>query len=160
MKGSRVVRGVLEARPPGHARVVFAADLPTGMLAAMSRFFNTAGPVFPEDHYCLPPLTRVDMGHIRTLIDQKKYFVLHAPRQTGKTSCLLAMRDALNREGKYFCVYANVELAQGARENVEKGLSLILQQIADRAAKQGDESALALLAGMDTTSVLAASPRA
>lgn len=59
------------------------------------RFFNTEGPVNCADHYCLPPLTRFDLDQITTLIAQKKYFLLHAPRQTGKTSCLLALADYL-----------------------------------------------------------------
>lgn len=52
------------------------------------RFFNTAGPVRCEIHYCLPPLTRFDLDQVLMLIDQQKYFVLHAPRQTGKTTYL------------------------------------------------------------------------
>jgi hypothetical protein len=48
----------------------------------MEKFFNTAGPVNPADHYCLPPLARIRREEILSLIDQKKYFVLHAPRQT------------------------------------------------------------------------------
>ena len=52
----------------------------------MMRFFNTAGPNNSEDHYCFPPLKRFDMDEILSLIDQKKYFILHAPRQTGKTT--------------------------------------------------------------------------
>ena len=60
------------------------------------RFFTTEGPVNPADHYCLPPLARIDMAEIRELIAQKKYFLLHAPRQTGKTSCLLALADLLS----------------------------------------------------------------
>ena len=47
------------------------------------RFFNTEGPVNCQDHYCLPPLSRLDMEDVEALISQKKYFVLHAPRQTG-----------------------------------------------------------------------------
>lgn len=52
----------------------------------MTRFFNTAGPVNREDHYFIEPLERINLNEILTLIDQKKYFVLHAPRQTGKTT--------------------------------------------------------------------------
>ncbi|MDI6794461.1 MAG: ATP-binding protein [bacterium] len=94
------------------------------------RFFNTAGPVRCEKHYCLPPLTRFDLNEILSLIDQEKYFVLHAPRQTGKTSCLLALMDHLNREGKCRCLYVNVEMGQAARENVREGMSAILNQMA------------------------------
>ncbi|MCP4687853.1 MAG: ATP-binding protein, partial [Desulfobacterales bacterium] len=55
------------------------------------RFFNTEGPVNNRKHYCLPPLERLDLEEVLRLIDKEKYFVLHAPRQTGKTSCLLAL---------------------------------------------------------------------
>ena len=58
-----------------------------------------------------PPLERVDLDAVLGLIRDKKYFVLHAPRQTGKTSALLALRDLLNggTQGGFRCVYANVE---------------------------------------------------
>lgn len=96
------------------------------------RFFNTAGPVNPEDHYCLPPLERLDLNEILMLIDQKKYFVLHAPRQTGKTSCLLALADFLNTQGKFHCLYMNVEAGQAAGEDVEQGMNDILRELASR----------------------------
>ena len=82
------------------------------------KFFNTAGPVNQKEHYKLDPLTRWDMDEMLTLIAQKKYFILHAPRQTGKTSCLLALRDYLNNEGLYHCVYANFEAGQMARNDI------------------------------------------
>ena len=53
------------------------------------RRFNTEGRVVRQDHYCIPPLERVDLGEILELIRDKRYVVLHAPRQTGKTSTLL-----------------------------------------------------------------------
>ena len=61
------------------------------------RFFNTAGPVITEDHYVLDPLGRIDLDELMSLIKQKKYFVLHAPRQTGKTSMLLALMGKIKR---------------------------------------------------------------
>ena len=85
----------------------------------MERFFNTAGPQIPEDNYCIDPLSRFDLDDILDLIRQKRYFVLHAPRQTGKTSCMLALRDYLNERRDYICVYANVEAGQTARNNVD-----------------------------------------
>ena len=98
----------------------------------MIRFFNTAGPVNPQDHYCLSPLERIKLDEILPLIEQKKYFVLHAPRQTGKTTCLLALMDYLNTQGQYRCVYVNVELAQAAREDVAAAMRAILSQLASR----------------------------
>jgi len=97
------------------------------------KFFNTAGPVNCNNHYCLPPLTRLNLADILLLIEQAKYFVLHAPRQTGKTSCLQALMNYLNNQGKYHCLYINVELAQAARENVEQGIQAILTEIVSRA---------------------------
>ena len=60
-------------------------------MAAM-RFFNTAGPVRANRHHLIPPLERWDLDEILMLIRQQKYFVLHAPRHTGKTSALPAAR--------------------------------------------------------------------
>ena len=94
------------------------------------RFFNTAGPVVPQDHYCIPPLERLDRAEVLRLIAQKKYFVLHAPRQTGKTSALLALMDELNRSGPYRCVYVNVEIGQSAREDVGAAMQAVLSQLA------------------------------
>ena len=109
------------------------------------RFFTTEGPVNPADHYCLPPLARIDMEEIRGLIAQKKYFLLHAPRQTGKTSCLLALADLLNQEGTYQCVYANIETAQALREDVDRATTVIVSEIAHWAGLiSGEETVPAL----------------
>ena len=75
----------------------------------MERYFNTAGPNRSEIEYTIDPLSRFDLDDILGLIGQGKYFVLHAPRQTGKTSCMIALRDCLNHSGDYIAVYANVE---------------------------------------------------
>ena len=91
----------------------------------MEKSFNTKGPIIQEDHYCIPPLNRWDFEEVLQLIQRKKYFVLHGPRQTGKTSCLLALRDYLNQEGRYHCVYMNVEAAQAMREDVFNGMQAI-----------------------------------
>ncbi len=113
------------------------------------RFFNTAGPIRRDDHYCIPPLERLDLDGVRILIQQKKYFVLHAPRQTGKTSALLALRDLLNAEGDYRCVYVNVEGAQALREDVERAMQFILGDLASWARLTlGDEFLAAHWSGL------------
>ena len=91
----------------------------------MERIFNTAGPNRPEVEYTIDPLKRFDLDDILSLIRQSKYFVLHAPRQTGKTSCLLALRDHLNKKGNYIAVYVNVENGQAARNNVESAIRTV-----------------------------------
>lgn len=97
------------------------------------KFFNTAGPIQPDIHYNVDSLSRVNLDEIIGLIRQRKYFVLHAPRQTGKTSCLLALRDYLNRQGEYICVYANVEAGQAARNDVKEVVETTASSIAYRA---------------------------
>ena len=112
----------------------------SGGILSVMRFFNTEGPVVAADHYCIPPLERVDVDELLELIGQKRYFVLHAPRQTGKTSALLALRDLLNggAAGEYRCVYVNVEAAQAAREDVGRAMRVILGALASRARSLGD----------------------
>ena len=103
------------------------------------RFFNTTGPVNPADHYCIPPLARFDLDDVLALVRTKKYFVLHAPRQTGKTSSLLALCDLLNGQG-YACVYTTVETARTARDDVEEAMRTVLSGLGSRARMTlGDE---------------------
>jgi hypothetical protein len=77
------------------------------MLHPVPRFFNTAGPNNPDDHYTLPVLAR--LPSVRTLIEQKLYFVLHAPRQVGKTTSLLTLARELTAEGTYAAVLLSME---------------------------------------------------
>ncbi|AUB81542.1 ATP-binding protein [Candidatus Thiodictyon syntrophicum] len=90
------------------------------------RFFNNAGPVDCAQHYCLDPLHRIDLEEVEALLGQQRYFVLHAPRQTGKTSSLLALMHHLNAGTRYRCVYINVEPAQAAREDVPAAMQALL----------------------------------
>ena len=105
------------------------------------RFFNTAGPVRPDEHYAIDPLDRVDIGELLSLIRTKQYFVLHAPRQTGKTSALIALRDLLNsgEAGDLRCVDVNVEVGQVARDDTDRGMRAILNSLATNALLLGDD---------------------
>lgn len=98
----------------------------------MERFFNTAGPNNSSDSYTLNPLKRIDLDDIMTLIRQKRYFVLHAPRQTGKTSCMLSLRDYLNKSGEYLAVYANVEGGQASRNDVQSVIKSTIDILAEQ----------------------------
>ena len=109
----------------------------------MERKFNTAGPCIEGDHYMLDPLQRLRADEVVELIDDKRYFVLHAPRQTGKTTCLLALMKLLNERGRYRALYANIEAAQAARGDVAAGMRTVVQSIAMKAsALRGDDSLL------------------
>ncbi len=95
----------------------------------MEKCFNTAGPIIPEDHYYIPFFERTDWEEIRNLIDRKRYFVLHAPRQTGKTTIMLEMMKVLNKEGIYDALYANIENAQAMRNDVDRGMEAVCRAI-------------------------------
>jgi hypothetical protein len=77
-------------------------------LPSVPRFFNTAGPNKPGLHYTLPVLAR--LPDVRRLIDQQIYFVLHAPRQVGKTTSLLHLGRELTAEGAYVAVLVSMEV--------------------------------------------------
>jgi hypothetical protein len=73
----------------------------------MTRFFNTAGPCRPERHYMLPPERR--LPEVRGLVAQESYFVLHAPRQVGKTTALRSLAESLTREGRHAAALVSME---------------------------------------------------
>jgi hypothetical protein len=97
--------------------------------------FCTEGPIQPEYHYHLARLGRLDVPELLSLIDERRYFVMHAPRQTGKTSALFALMDALNASGKYKALYINIEGAQANRDDAAGAMKTVLSVIADHAAR-------------------------
>jgi len=86
-------------------------------------------PVKPDKHYSIPPLSRWDTDEIHRLIAEEHYFVLHAPRQTGKTSCLLDLMAQLNAEVDYTALYVNLEPAQAARGDMALGMRIMLDSL-------------------------------
>ena len=93
------------------------------------RFFTTEGPVNCADHYC-PPLAGLELAELLTLIDQKKYFLLHARARRARQPASWRLAETLNREGRYRAVYANIEGAQAYREDVDKGMATAVTDIA------------------------------
>jgi type II secretory pathway predicted ATPase ExeA len=73
----------------------------------MPRWFNTAGPCQDDIHYILPPTRRLPT--LERLIAQRSYFVLHAPRQVGKTTAMIALGQQLTASGKYSAAMVSVE---------------------------------------------------
>ena len=73
-----------------------------GYLRPMPRYFNTTGPCDPADHYALPTASR--LPNLQPFFDRKQYFVLHAPRQTGKTTAMLTLAQELTQRGTYAAV--------------------------------------------------------
>ena len=67
----------------------------------MEKFFNTAGRCRPTKHYMLPAERRIH--DLRHFIDHEMYFVVHAPRQVGKTTSLGELTESLTAEGQVAC---------------------------------------------------------
>ncbi|MFP3043954.1 ATP-binding protein [Treponema primitia] len=81
-----------------------------------NRFFNTTGPCNPEDHFMLPPEERLVGTQLHRYIGDKLYWVLHAPRQTGKTTFLLSWMREINSGSEAISCYVSVERCQGLSE--------------------------------------------
>ena len=98
----------------------------------MEKYFNTEGANKVGESYILDPLKRIDIDEIESLIARKRYFIMHAPRQSGKTTSLLALRDHLNAKGEVYAVYANVESGQAWRNDVKMVVAATVNEIAKR----------------------------
>ena len=91
-------------------------------MRGMERFFNTAGPCIPAEHYMLPALDR--LPEIRRLVAQRRYFVIHAPRQTGKTTALMALVREINAKGDMVALYCTLETLQNAKDTDKSNLAI------------------------------------
>ena len=100
----------------------------------MARFFNTAGPCIPGDHYLLPPERR--LPEIRRLIEQKSYFVIHAARQSGKTTLLRALAENLRREGTFAALVASCESGQSIEPDLTGSIDAVLHELRREARLQ------------------------
>jgi hypothetical protein len=95
------------------------------------RRFNTAGPCRPEYHYMIPALRR--LPEAPGLVDQMGYFVVHAPRQTGKTTALRALARELTAAGRYAALHFSCELGQAVGDDYGAAQRSILDEIRLRA---------------------------
>ncbi|MFN8440150.1 MAG: ATP-binding protein [Caldilineaceae bacterium] len=90
------------------------------------RFFNTTGPCNPIDHYMLPATERLEELDVNRLLVQKSYFILHAPRQTGKTTAMLELAHQLTAAGEYIGVLVSMEVGAGFPDEIGMAEDAIL----------------------------------
>lgn len=74
------------------------------------RYFNTTGPCSPKRHYMLPAAERLPEAcrHIA----RGQYFVMHAPRQTGKTTTLAELARQFTAAGDYVALHFSCEIGE------------------------------------------------
>jgi hypothetical protein len=76
----------------------------------------------------LPSEERLVGAGLSRYIDKQLYWVLHAPRQTGKTTFLINWMRELNASGKYVACYVSVERCQGIPD-IERAIPAIYDAI-------------------------------
>ena len=95
------------------------------------RYFNTSGPCNRDEHYMIESSTR--LKGVERLIAMKQYFVIHAARQSGKTTYLLDLEEKINAAGQYYALYCSLESIQkydDPREGIPEIVRLIKKLIA------------------------------
>lgn len=90
-----------------------------------SKEFCIAGSINPEMHYFLPK--RINWPTFDSFIESQFYFVLHAPRQSGKTTAIREYINHLNSINKYKAFYVSFEPAHN-KSSVEQTVFEILEQ--------------------------------
>ncbi|GHV13830.1 hypothetical protein AGMMS49938_08960 [Fibrobacterales bacterium] len=63
------------------------------------------------------------------LIDDEQYFVIHAARQSGKTTLLINLTQTINAKGDYYALYCSLESVEGIIE-ASDGVIAIIECIA------------------------------
>lgn len=93
---------------------------------AFRKLFNVAGPCIPGEHYMIPAVER--LPDVLGLIESRQYFVIHAARQSGKTTLLKVLTRDINAKGEAAAMYCSLEALQ-AYTDPDKALPLICGQI-------------------------------
>ena len=93
----------------------------------MTKSFNITGPCLPSEHYMLNPMRSIGEDLMK-LIDDKKYFIIHAARQCGKTTLLKALARKINAQSKYYALYCSLEVMEMFPQK-EEGISAIVKTI-------------------------------
>jgi hypothetical protein len=93
----------------------------------MLRRFNTAGPCRPDLHYMIPAERR--LPEAPGLVEQGGYFVVHAPRQTGKTTALRALARRLTDSGSYAALHFSCESGEAAGDDFGEAQRALLAQM-------------------------------
>lgn len=121
----------------------------------MARFFNTTGPCDPERHYMLPPEKRLVRAQLGRYVESQLWWVLHAARQTGKTTFLLSWMKSLNESGQAVACYVSVERCQEIPD-IERAIPAVCAAVRDYASYFLPESFVPSLPASEPASQLAA----
>ncbi len=99
-------------------------------------FFNTTGPCNPERHYMLDADERLVGAQLHRYIRDELYWVLHAPRQTGKTTFLQSWMKQINAGTEAISCYVSVERCQGIAD-ADRAMPALCNAIVEYASDFG-----------------------
>ncbi|WP_218003197.1 ATP-binding protein [Nocardia concava] len=99
------------------------------------RYFNTAGPCYPDLHYMIPVEER--LPDARMYIEFGFYFVVHAPRQSGKTTALLGLARDLTAEGHFLALSISCEIGEQFGDDFTGVETALLSELRQAAELQG-----------------------
>lgn len=91
------------------------------------RTFTTEGPCDPARHYHLPLAPRLAEG--LGLVDEGAYFLVRAPRRTGKTTTLRALAAELTASGRYAALVISAELGEPLGEDLARAEDVLLASL-------------------------------
>jgi hypothetical protein len=82
----------------------------------------------------LPVLPRIP--NVDDMINGNYYFIIHAPRQSGKTTFLKILTKKINSEKKIYALYCSLELLQGVND-IKTAMTTIVSQVIYASKKSG-----------------------
>lgn len=88
----------------------------------------------PGRHYMLPPEPRLPGA--RDLVEGGRYFIVHAPRQTGKTTTLSALAEDLTAGARHVALRFSCERAEAAGDDYAAAELQLLNAIRQEARTQ------------------------
>jgi hypothetical protein len=74
----------------------------------------------------IPAIQR--LPNVKDMIDGEFYFILHAPRQSGKTTCVKALIRKINSEGLYYAISCSMAFLKNVFD-ADKAMDTIVNQI-------------------------------
>lgn len=75
----------------------------------------------------LPPERR--LPEVDRLIEQQSYFIVHAPRQVGKTTSFRALAEQMAVKGRYAALLTTCEAGQAAGSDLDRGIAAVIQTL-------------------------------
>ncbi len=74
------------------------------------------------------------LPEVYRLVEDQLYFVVHAPRQTGKTTTLQALSKEISARGNVAMLHFSCEVGQAAGDDFRTAQRMILEDIRQAAA--------------------------